>query len=102
MKHLKTFEKNDGASYEKMVNIKIKGEINIPFEDIEDTEEYKDAINRNDEHALYYGVVGYINENPDIVNYEYDLVDGNGEPIDDEEEFDEKAKLYNTGKKYNL
>lgn len=103
MRHLKTFENKEDNLYQKMVKINFIGNTLIPFEDIENMDAYQNAINRNEhENALFYGVEQYLSENPDYINYNYSLVDGNENPIDDEEEFDERVKLYKAGKKYNI
>jgi hypothetical protein len=103
MKILKFNENNnDDDSYKKFVKITFEGELEVPFEDIKRTEAYQNAFYKKYDNPLFYGVEGYLEQNTDNINYNYRLVDGNGNPIDDEEEFDKKVELYNAGKKYNI
>jgi len=79
---------------DKLLKVTISGEFVVPLEEIIATERYKEAIeewNVPRDQAIHYGLEEYISDG-NHNSIQYDLIDGNGDIIEDEELFDDKNK----------
>jgi predicted S18 family serine protease len=87
---------------EKLLKVQISGEFLVPLSKIKETEAYYKIINkgyRQDYYsAIWYGIEEYAAERGES-EFSWILVDGNGNVIEDEKEFDKQVEII---KKYNV
>lgn len=107
---IERFNENTTEATNKMLKVKVSAEFEVSVEDIEKMNNfsrhfynvYKDNPNLNKydvrKDAFYYGIEDYIYSRGNL-EISYDLVDGLGNRIEDEEKFDEYQENV---KKYNL
>ena len=92
---------------EKILKVTFSGSLDDPLKKIEDTEYFNKYYNtgsassvRNRSECITYGIEEWLNESGEGANhYQYELCDGNGNLIENEEEFDKQVERI---KKYNL
>jgi hypothetical protein len=81
---------------DKVLKVKVNHEFEVLIDDIRDTDKYQQYGRYEDD--LFYGLEEwlYTSENP---RFDYTLYDGNGNIIEDEDEFDKYIKNV---KNYNI
>ena len=93
------------APTDKILKVTFNGSLDVPLKKIEDTEYFNKYYNtgsseRNRSECITYGIEEWLNESGEGANhYQYELCDGNGNLIENEEEFDKQVERI---KKYNL
>jgi len=99
---MKILKFNESQSNEKFVKITFSGEDMVLLEDVENTDAYRNNMENNNyndsykdrrENAIWFGVEELINERG-LGGFGTEIVDSNGNIIDDEEIFD-AANKYN-------
>lgn len=88
------FNENKFDSNEKVYKVTFSGEVDIPISKIEETDRYNIYKDKDKNFAILAGLEEYFYMSGDM-HFDYKLYDGAGNPIENEELFD------NT-KKYNL
>ena len=87
---------------EKILKITFSGTLEVPMKKIEETNYYQSYCKSPEDRdmCVHYGIEEYIHETSDAANfYSYELYDGEGNLIKNEEEFD--SHIANI-KKYNI
>ena len=99
---MKIIRFNESNISDKFVKITFGGERTVSIEDIEGTEAYQRYMDKKSydnyidrrQNAIWFGAEQFINENG-LGGFSTELVDFNGDKIEDEE-------LFDSTKKYNL
>lgn len=91
---IQRFNENKFDPNEKVYRVTFSGEVDVPLSTIEETDKYQQYKEKDKNFAILAGLEEYFYEQGDM-HFSYKLYDGTGNPIENEELFD------NT-KKYNL
>jgi hypothetical protein len=101
---IKRFNESLNKKYnptDKILKVTFSGSLEVPLKKIEDTEyfgRYYKGDNRSE--CIAYGIEEWLKESGEGANhYQYEICDGNGNPIENEEEFDKQVERM---KKYNI
>jgi len=102
---IKRFNESLEGSYnpaDKILKVTFDGSFEVSMKRIENTNYYQNYYKVPDDRdsCIHYGIEEYINETGEGANhYSYELYDGLGNLIEDEEEFDDQIENI---KKYNV
>ena len=91
---IQRFNENKFDPNEKVYKVTFSGEIDVPLSELKQMDKYNEYKVKDKDFAIFAGLEEYFYENGDM-HFSYELYDGAGNKIEDEELFD------NT-KKYNL
>ncbi len=101
---IKRFNESLKSTYlptDKILKVTFSGSLEVPLKKIEGTEyfnNYYKVFNRSE--CIAYGIEEWLKDSGEGANhYKYELYDGNGNPIKDEEEFDKQVERM---KKYSI